>query len=179
EMAARHGVHVFDNSDESVSAIREATSGRGPDAVIDAVGMEAHGDAQSALAKFAQRSVQFLPDKAGQPVMAKAGVDRLAALYTSIDLVRRGGTISLSGVYGGQASPLPMLTLFDKQIQVTMGQANVRNWVDGITPLVEDHSDPLGIDDFVTHRMPLEKAPEAYSMFQKKEDGCIKVVLNP
>lgn len=179
EMAARHGVHVFDSGDESVSAIREATSGRGPDAVIDAVGMEAHGDAQSALAKFAQRSVQFLPDKVGQPVMAKAGVDRLAALYTSIDLVRRGGTISLSGVYGGQASPLPMLTLFDKQIQVTMGQANVRNWVDGIIPLVEDHSDPLGIDDFVTHRMPLEKAPEAYSMFQKKEDGCIKVVLNP
>ena len=179
EMASRHGIQVHDTSDDAVTAIRDATAGRGPDAVIDAVGMEAHGDAQSALAKFAQRSVQFLPDKVGQPIMAKAGMDRLAALYTSINLVRRGGTISLSGVYGGQASPVPMLTLFDKQIRVAMGQANVRNWVEEILPLTEEPTDPLGIDDFVTHRMPLEKAPEAYEMFQKKDDGCIKVVLDP
>ena len=106
-------------------------------------------------------------------------MDRLAALYASIDLVRRGGTISLSGVYGGQASPLPMLTLFDKQIQVTMGQANVRRWVEGIVPLVEDAADPLGVEDFITHRMPLNEAPAAYDMFQKKEDGCIKVVFDP
>lgn len=179
DMAARHGVLTYDNSEDSVAAIRDATGGRGPDGVVDAVGMEAHGDAQSALAKFAQRTVQFLPDKVGQPVMDKAGMDRLAALYASIDLVRRGGTISLSGVYGGQASPLPMLTLFDKQIQVTMGQANVRRWVEGIVPLVEDAADPLGVEDFITHRMPLNEAPAAYDMFQKKEDGCIKVVFDP
>lgn len=178
-MAARHGVLVFDHDDDSTAAIRDATQGRGPDAVIDAVGMEAHGDAQSALAKFAQRSVQFLPDKLGQSVMDKLGMDRLAALYTGIELVRRGGTLSLSGVYGGQASPLPLMTLFDKQIQVTMGQANVRNWVEEIIPLVEDPTDPLGVEDFVTHRLPLNDAPGAYEMFQKKEDGCIKVVLDP
>ncbi|GFZ80632.1 alcohol dehydrogenase catalytic domain-containing protein [Nesterenkonia alkaliphila] len=179
EMAARHGAVVYDSTEDSVGQIKEATQGRGPDAVIDAVGMEAHGDAQSRLAKFAQRSVQFLPDKLGKPVMEKAGMDRLAALYTGIELVRRGGTLSLSGVYGGQASPLPMLTLFDKQIQVTMGQANVRRWVEEILPLVEDSDDPLGLEDFVTHRLPLSEAPSAYEMFQKKEDGCIKVVLDP
>lgn len=178
-MAARHGVLVYDNSDSSVEAIRDATHGRGPDAVIDAVGMEAHGDPESMFAKIAQRGVQHLPDKISQPFMAKAGLDRLAALYTGIDLVRRGGTLSLSGVYGGQASPLPMLTLFDKQIQVTMGQANVKRWVGEILPLVEDSEDPLGVDDFVTHRMPMTDAPAAYEMFQKKEDGCIKVVLEP
>ncbi|TLP79501.1 alcohol dehydrogenase catalytic domain-containing protein [Nesterenkonia sphaerica] len=179
EMAARQGILVHDNTDASLTAIREATQGRGPDAVIDAVGMEAHGDAQSAFAKFAQRTVQYLPDKLGQSVMGKAGMDRLAALYTGIDLVRRGGTLSLSGVYGGQASPLPMLSLFDKQIQITMGQANVKRWVDDLLPLVEDPRDPLGVDDFVTHRLPLDRAPEAYEMFQKKADGCIKVVLEP
>lgn len=178
-MAARHGALTFDSSDEAAAAIKDATGGRGTDAVVDAVGMEAHGDAQSALAKFAHRAVQFLPDKVGQPVMDKAGMDRLAALYLSIDVVRRGGTISLSGVYGGQASPLPMLTLFDKQIQIAMGQANVRHWVEDILPLVEDTQDPLGLEDFVTHSLPLHAAPAAYEMFQKKEDGCIKVVLSP
>lgn len=179
EMAARHGVHVHDMDDDAVEAVREATEGRGPDAVIDAVGMEAHGDAQSAMAKFAQRTAQFLPEKVSQPMMDTVGMDRLAAMYTAIDLVRRGGTISLSGVYGGQASPLPMLTLFDKQISLTMGQANVRRWLDELLPLAEDPRDPLGIEDFVTHRRALEQAPEAYEMFQKKEDGCIKVVLDP
>ncbi|NDK30499.1 alcohol dehydrogenase catalytic domain-containing protein [Nesterenkonia haasae] len=179
QMAARHGVLVYDNSDSSIEAIRDATQGRGPDAVIDAVGMEAHGDPESAFAKIAQRSVQYLPDKISQPFMAKAGLDRMAAIYTGIDLVRRGGTLSLSGVYGGQASPLPMLSLFDKQLQITMGQANVKRWVKDILPLVEDPADPLGVDDFVTHRMPIDQAPEAYEMFQKKDDGCIKVVLEP
>lgn len=178
-MAGRHGILAFDLDNDAVAAIKDATQGRGPDAVIDAVGMEAHGDAQSTLAKFAQRSVQFLPDKLGQSVMNSLGMDRLAALYSGIELVRRGGTLSLSGVYGGQASPLPMLTLFDKQIQVTMGQANVRNWVSEIIPLVEDPSDPLGVDDFVTHQLPLDDAASAYEMFQKKENGCIKVVLDP
>lgn len=178
-MAARHGIIVHEPGEESLTAIREATDGRGPDAVIDAVGMEAHGDAQSALGKFAQLTAQFLPEKISQPMMENLSMDRLAALYASIELVRRGGTVSLSGVYGGQASPLPMLTLFDKQINVTMGQANVKRWVDDILPLVEDAADPLGIDDFVTHHLPLSQAPEAYEMFQKKQDGCIKVVFDP
>ncbi len=175
-MAARHGIEVFDYGDPAIEAIRDATGGRGPDAIVDAVGMEAHG---SPVAKLAHQAVGLLPDAAGRAMMEHAGVDRLAALHTAIDLVRRGGTISLSGVYGGAASPMPMLTLFDKQIQVRMGQCNVKAWIDDLLPLVEDAADPLGVDDLVTHRLPLDEAPRAYEMFQKKKDGCIKVVLDP
>ena len=121
----------------------------------------------------------LLPDKLAQKAMETAGVDRLAALHASLDAVRRGGTVSLSGVYGGQASPMPLLTMFDKQIQVRMGQCNVRRWTDDILPLVEDDADPLGVMDLVTHRSGLDGAPALYEKFQKKEDGCIKVVLNP
>lgn len=175
-MAARHGIEVFDGGEDTADEIRDATQGRGPDAVVDAVGMEAHG---SPVGKFAHDVAGLLPDAIAEPFMQNAGVDRLAALHSSIDLVRRGGTISLSGVYGGTASPMPLLTMFDKQIQLRMGQCNVRSWIDDLLPLVEDSADPLGLDDFVTHRMPLSQAPEAYDMFQEKEDGCVKVVLDP
>ena len=111
--------------------------------------------------------------------MRRAGVDRLTALHLAIDIVRRGGTISLVGVYGGMADPLPMLTLFDKQVQLRMGQANVRRWVDLLLPLLAGDGDPLGVDGFATHRLPLEQAPEAYDMFQKKRDGVVKVLLKP
>ena len=96
----------------------------------------------------------------------------------AIDAVRRGGTISLIGVYGGQADPLPMLTLFDKQIQLRMGQANVRRWTDEVLPLLVE-GDPLGVDSFATHRLPLSDAPRGYDIFQKKADGAIKVLLEP
>lgn len=175
-MAERHGVQVFDQGEDGVGSIREATDGRGPDAVVDAVGMEAHG---SPTASVVQKAAQLLPDKVGQKVMETAGVDRLAALHTAIDLVRRGGTVSLSGVYGGAASPMPLLTMFDKQLQFRMGQCNVRYWTETLLPLVEDPSDPLGVADLVTHRVPLDQAPAAYEMFQKKDDECIKVVLEP
>lgn len=176
DMAARHGVEVLDFTAETNAEIRDATGGRGPDAVVDAVGMEAHG---SPVGKAAHAAVGFLPDALARPLMEHAGLDRLAALHSSIDLVRRGGTVSLSGVYGGEASPMPLLTMFDKQIQLRMGQANVRAWIDDLLPLVEDPADPLGVDDLVTHRLPLDDAPGAYEMFQDKTDGCIKVVLDP
>jgi threonine dehydrogenase-like Zn-dependent dehydrogenase len=156
-------------------AVRELTDGRGTDSVIDAVGMEAHG---SPVAKAAQQLTGLLPDVLAKPIMQKAGVDRLDALYTAIDAVRRGGTISLSGVYGGMADPMPMLTMFDKQIQLRMGQANVKKWVDDILPLLTDE-DPLGVDTFATHVLPLDEAPHAYDIFQKKEDGAVKVILTP
>ena len=175
-MAERHGVETLDYGKGVADQLREMTAGRGPDAVIDAVGMEAHG---SPVAGFAHQALGLLPDKLAQKAMETAGVDRLAVLHTSIDAVRRGGTLSLSGVYGGQASPMPLLTMFDKQIQVRMGQCNVRRWTDDILPLVEDDADPLGVMDLVTHRSGLEGAPALYEKFQKKEDGCIKVVLNP
>jgi threonine dehydrogenase-like Zn-dependent dehydrogenase len=155
--------------------VRDLTDGRGADAVIDAVGMEAHG---SPVAKAAHAMSRLMPGAVAEKVMSTAGLDRLAALHTAIDAVRRGGTISVVGVYGGMADPLPMLTLFDKQIQLRMGQANVKRWVDDIVPLLTD-DDPLGVDDFATHRMPLEQAPHAYEMFQKKQDGACKVVFEP
>ena len=154
---------------------RELTGGRGPDSVIDAVGMEAHG---SPAAAFAQKVAGLLPDAVARPMIQKAGVDRLAALLSAIDIVRRGGTISLSGVYGGAADPLPMIQLFDKQIQLRMGQANVKRWVDDILPLLID-DDPLGVDSFATHHVPLGDAPDAYKMFQEKRDGAVKVVFKP
>jgi len=155
--------------------VRSMTDGRGPDSVIDAVGMEAHG---SPVAHMAQKVVGLLPASLAAPMMAKAGVDRLSAFNSAIDIVRRGGTISLSGVYGGMADPLPMLTLFDKQIQLRMGQANVKRWVPDILPLLIDQ-DPLGVDDFATHRLPLEQAPHGYDIFQRKAEGAVKILLTP
>jgi threonine dehydrogenase-like Zn-dependent dehydrogenase len=111
--------------------------------------------------------------------MKTAGFDRLAALHSAIDIVRRGGTISLVGVYGGAADPLPMLAMFDKQIQLRMGQANVRRWVDDLLPILTGEGDPLGVEGFATHRLPLEEAPRAYEMFQRKQDGAVKVLFSP
>jgi threonine dehydrogenase-like Zn-dependent dehydrogenase len=177
ERARQRGAEVLDfNAEDDLGGrIREMTDGRGPDSVIDAVGMEAHG---APVAKAAHQMVSLLPDALGQKIMEKAGIDRLSAFHAAIDIVRRGGTISLIGVYGGQADPLPMLTLFDKQIQLRMGQANVKRWVEDIMPLLTDE-DPLGVEDFATHRLPLAEAPHGYEIFQKKEDGAVKVLLQP
>jgi threonine dehydrogenase-like Zn-dependent dehydrogenase len=177
ERARQRGVEVVDLTavDNLGDAIRDMTGGRGPDSVVDAVGMEAHG---SPVAKLAQQVTGFLPAAIAAPFMQAAGVDRLAALHSAIDIVRRGGTISLIGVYGGMADPMPMMTLFDKQIQLRMGQANIKRWVGDIMPLLTDE-DPLGVDTFATHRLPLDDAPHAYEIFQKKQDGAIKVVLKP
>ena len=158
EMARRHGIEVIDlnEGDDLGGVLRDRTGGRGPDSVIDAVGMEAHG---SVVAKAAQAFVGLLPDSVAAKMMEKAGVDRLAALLAGIDVVRRGGTLSISGVYGGMTDPLPMLQMFDKQLTVRMGQANVKRWIDDLMPLVTDEADPLGVLDLATHRVPLTDAP--------------------
>ena len=176
-MARRHGVHTINLSDEGdvAETVRELTAGRGPDSVIDAVGMEAHG---APVGKLAHQLSSLLPDSIAATVIEKAGVDRLSVLHAAIDTVRRGGTISLSGVYGGAADPMPMMDLFDKQIQLRMGQANVRRWVDEIMPLLQD-GDPLAVEDLATHKLPLDQAPHAYEIFQKKQDGAIKILLTP
>ncbi|MEH3137496.1 MAG: glutathione-dependent formaldehyde dehydrogenase [Mycolicibacterium neoaurum] len=175
--AQQRGLRTLDleQNPDLGEAIRELTGGRGTDSVIDAVGMEAHG---SPIAKVAQQVSGLLPDALAKPLLEKAGVDRLDALYSAIDIVRRGGTISLIGVYGGMADPMPMLTLFDKQVQLRMGQANVKKWVDDIMPLLDDE-DPLGVDTFATHVLPLDQAPHAYGIFQRKADGAVKVILTP
>jgi threonine dehydrogenase-like Zn-dependent dehydrogenase len=133
----------------------------------------------SRISQLAQKITGAMPDAVGQRMLQEAGVDRLEAFYLAIDAVRRGGTISLIGVYGGMADPLPMLTLFDKQIQLRMGQANVQHWIEDIMPLLTDDADPLGVEGFATHRLPLDEAPHGYEIFQKKEDNAIKVLLQP
>ncbi|MBA3629180.1 MAG: glutathione-dependent formaldehyde dehydrogenase [Actinobacteria bacterium] len=177
ERTRQRDVEVLDltQHDDIAETLRDLTDGRGPDSVIDAVGMEAHG---APFGQLAQQMTGLMPDALAQKMMKRAGVDRLSALHLAIDAVRRGGTVSISGVYGGQVDPMPMLTMFDKQIQLRMGQANVKRWVDDIMPLLTD-DDPLGVDGFHTHQLPLDKAPEAYSMFQKKQDGMVKVLLKP
>ncbi|WP_149203730.1 zinc-dependent alcohol dehydrogenase [Actinotalea subterranea] len=177
-MARRHGIDVLDlrDHDDLAASIRDLTDGRGPESVIDAVGMEAHG---SPVAEAVHKVTAMMPDAVGRTMMDKAGIDRLAALHTAIAVVRRGGTVSLSGVYGGAADPMPLMQLFDKQLTVRMGQANVQHWVPDLLPLVERDDDPLGVLDLRTHRVSLEDAPAMYETFQKKQDGCIKVVLDP
>ena len=157
-------------------AVRELTNGRGADAVIDAVGMEAHG---SPVVEMTHKMVGLLPDAIAQPFMKKAGIDRLAALHASFDVVRRGGTVSIIGVYGGALSPMPMMQLFDKQIQIRMGQANVRHWSDDILALLQQDEDVLGVESFATHHLPLEQAPQAYADFRDKKDGMVKVLFQP
>ncbi|GAB3993104.1 alcohol dehydrogenase catalytic domain-containing protein [Nocardioides marmoraquaticus] len=172
------GAEVIDLAqvDDVGEEVRARTAGRGADAVVDAVGMEAHG---SPVGRAGHRLVNLLPKKAAASMMQVVGLDRMSALRTAIDAVRRGGTISISGVYGGQSDPVPMLTLFDKQVQVRMGQANVRRWSSDIMPLVLDDADPLGTEELTTHRMRLDQAPQAYADFQQKADGMVKVVFEP
>ena len=174
EMAERHGIEALDPSQTAV--VRRRTDGRGPDAVIDAVGMEAHG---SPVLQGVQAIASRLPRAVAQPLTLRAGVDRVAALRSAVSLVRRGGTISVVGVYGGNIDPLPLREIFDKQLQLRFGQCNVHHWISEVLPLVEDPQDPLGLADLITHRLPLDAAPEAYAMFQAKDDACVKVVLHP
>ena len=174
-LAEKYGVQVT-TPDEIAALVSEATDGRGVDGVVDAVGMEAHGNSVTAAV---QKATAVMPDAIAQPLMEHVGMDRLAAVHAAIDLARRGGTVSLSGVYAGDADILPMKTMFDKQLTLRMGQCNVKRWVDTLIPLVEDPADPLGTSDLVTHTVRLEDAPHMYEVFQKKEDGCIKVVVKP
>ena len=162
-MAARHGAETIDfgQVDDVTNAVWEMTDGRGLDAVIDAVGMEAAGSRLDSLLQ----ATKLQPDK-------------LHAFHTALGSVRRGGTLSVSGVYGGAMPMFPLGDVFDKQITIRMGQANVRRWTGEILPLLTDE-DPLGTADLTTHTLPLEQAPRGYETFQKKEDGTIKVVLQP
>lgn len=174
--AEQYGVETLDIGDDLTERILDLTDGRGPHSVVDAVGMEAHGNP---VAAAAQAAAGLLPKGVGKAVARTASVDRLAALMTAIEAVQRGGTVSLSGVYGGAADPLPLMTMFDKGIGLRMGQCNVHRWIPQLWPLVENRADPLGVTDLVTHRVPLEQAPSMYELFKKKENGCLKVVLHP
>jgi threonine dehydrogenase-like Zn-dependent dehydrogenase len=177
-MAQRHGIETLDTNEvEDIGeAVRQVTHGRGADSVIEAVGMEAHG---SPFQSAAIKAAGMLPGPIARKATETMGVDRMAALRTAFDAVRRAGTVSIIGVYGGNADPFPMMDLFDKGITIRMGQAHVKRWVDDLMPLLTGDDDPLGVDDLVTHRLPLEEAPHGYEIFKQKDDGCIKVVLKP
>ena len=177
-LAARYGAETLDlrQVEDVADALIELVDGRGPDAVIEAVGMESHGQQATALA---QKLTGLLPDALAQQVTDRFAIDRMDALNAALKGVRRGGTVSVSGVYGGEIDPMPMMEMFDRGIQMRMGQAHVRRWTDDILPLVQDENDPLGALDLVTHHLPLADAPAGYEMFRDKQDGCIKVVLKP
>ncbi|MBA2463721.1 MAG: glutathione-dependent formaldehyde dehydrogenase [Nocardioidaceae bacterium] len=178
EMARRHGIEVIDTNDvdDVAGLLLDMTGRRGPDSVVDAVGMEAH---DSPVGKLAHAAVGALPDALAKPLTDKMAIDRLGALRTAVKAVRRGGTVSVSGVYGGEADPLPMMEMFDRGITMRMGQCHVKRWIDDIMPAVLDEADPLGTLDMTTHHLPLDQAPHGYEIFQKKQDECIKVVLHP
>ena len=177
-LARANGIETLDLSsvDAVPTALIEMTDGRGPDAVLEAVGMEAHG---SPVLGAAVTAAGWLPAGLAKPLIKKAGLDRMAALDTAFASVRRGGTVSISGVYGGEADPMPMMTMFDKGIAIRMGQCHVKRWIDDIWPVLMADGDPLGVETLATHHLPLAQAPEGYAMFQQKADGCIKVVLQP
>jgi len=177
-LAASYGADTVDLGavDDVTQAILDLTDGRGADGTVDAVGMEAHG---SPVAKAAISAVGLLPDAVARPLTDKFAIDRLAALTGAIKSVRRGGTVSVSGVYGGEIDPMPMMEIFDRGITMRFGQCHVRRWTDQIAKLLEQTDDVLGVESLATHRPSLEEAPAAYEMFQKKADGCVKVVLKP
>jgi threonine dehydrogenase-like Zn-dependent dehydrogenase len=178
ERARAHGAETIDAAkiDDVAAAVHDLTGGRGADGVIDAVGMEAHG---SPAAAAAQRLAGLLPSALARSVTERAGTDRLSALRACLSAVRRGGTVSVVGVYGGAVDPMPMMAMFDKGITVRMGQAHVRRWTDELVAILAATGDPLGVDDLTSHRMPLSDAPRGYAMFQAKQDDCLKVVLDP
>jgi threonine dehydrogenase-like Zn-dependent dehydrogenase len=182
--AERFGVETFDPSDigNVATTLIDLVDGRGPDAVIDAVGMEAHGHdgpTSNKIADVAQKLTGLLPDAVVAKLVDRTGVDRMDALLTAMQAVRRGGTLSIIGVYGGEADPLPMMELFDRGVQIRMGQAHVKRWIDDLMPMITDPADPLGVHTFATHHLPLEQAPHGYEIVRDKSDGCIKVVLHP
>jgi threonine dehydrogenase-like Zn-dependent dehydrogenase len=162
-LASKSGVQTIDFS--AVESVRDVilglTDNRGVDAAIDAVGMEASGSLVGSILQT-----------------TKLQLDRATALRESMSAIRRGGTLSISGVYTGPIQAFPLGDLFDMQIQVRMGQANVRRWVGEILPLLNE-DDPLGTENLKTHEMALHDAPHAYEIFQRKEDGAIKIVLKP
>jgi threonine dehydrogenase-like Zn-dependent dehydrogenase len=145
-------------------ALGEMTGGRGPDAVIDAVGMEAHGN-----------GVEALYDRAKQTVRLET--DRPVALRELIYAVRKGGTVSVPGVYSGVIDKFPMGAVVNKGLTIRSGQTHVQHYMKPLLErIVNGDIDPSFI---ITHEMPLDEAPAAYRMFRDKTDECVKVVLKP
>ena len=166
-MARRAGAETIDymaNGTDVVQTLREMTCGLGPDACIDAVGLEAHG-----------RSLVALYDRAKQALMLET--DRPIALRQAIQACRKGGTVSVPGVYGGFIDKAPVGSWFAKGLTLKGGQTHVHRYLGPLLELIE--SGRLDPSFIITHRIGLDEVPDAYRTFRDKEDGCVKVVIRP
>ena len=160
EMAEAAGAVTIDSGGDVMDELQAHTGGRGPDAAIDAVGMEAHGSIYDVVKQN-----------------LKMETDRPYALRQAMRCVRKAGVVSVPGVYGGFLDKMPFGAAMNKGISLKMGQTHMQKYLQPLLKLIEDKKiDPSFV---ITHRVPLTKAPQAYAMFTKKTDGCIKVVLDP
>ena len=165
-MAQEQGrAEVLDYSaGDTIDRLKELTGGRGPDACIDAVGMEAHGTGFDALYDRTKQSVRL-------------EMDRPTALRLAIQSCRKGGTVSVPGVYGGFLDKFPFGAIFNKGLTIKAGQTHVHHYLRPLLQRIErGEIDPSFV---ITHRLRLDDAPRAYAMFKHKDDGCIKVVMKP
>jgi threonine dehydrogenase-like Zn-dependent dehydrogenase len=154
----------YEEDGDLIEHLKQITGGRGPDSVMDAVGMEAHGT-----------GISHLYDKVAETL--KMETERATALRQAIQACRKGGTVSIAGVYGGILDKIPMGAAFNKGLQFKMGQTHVHRYLPGLTDaILRGDIDPSFV---ITHKVSLEDAPEMYKTFRDKEDGCIKVVLKP
>jgi threonine dehydrogenase-like Zn-dependent dehydrogenase len=165
QMAKDGGAHILNYEEIEVGeALKEMTGGRGPDAVMDAVGMEAHG-----------MGLEGFYDKAMQAV--KMETDRPNVLRQAIVACRKGGTVSVPGVYTGFVDKMPMGAFMNKGLTMKTGQTHVHRY---LRPLLErvqkGEIDPSFV---ITHSLPLDQAPHGYEIFKHKKDNCIKIVLKP
>jgi len=165
QMAAAAGAETLDSMDPDLFyRLREMTGGLGPDACIDAVGMEAHG-----------AHLDYWYDKVKTAAML--ATDRASSLRQAIHCCRKGGVLSIPGVYGGLVDKVPLGAAFNKGLTVRMGQTHVHKYLPALLAHIESGDiDPSFV---VTHRAPLDRAPEMYETFRDKRDGCVKVVLKP
>jgi threonine dehydrogenase-like Zn-dependent dehydrogenase len=166
QMARDAGAITIDNSTENVyERLLDLTGGIGPDICIDAVGMEAHGS----------NAVEHVYDKMKTALMQESG--RPAVIRQTIECCRKGGTVSIAGVYGGVADKIPVGAMMNKGLTIKTGQTHVHRYVPELLDFIRSGKiDPSFV---VTHRMPLTEASKAYHLFREKKDGCIKVVLDP
>lgn len=166
QMAKEYGKAEIINYEEidAGEALKEMTGGRGPDACIDAVGMEAHGTGLDAFYDQAKQAVRLESD-------------RPTALRQVLVACRKGGTVSIPGVYGGLLDKVPFGAAFNKGLTLKMGQTHVHKYLRPLLDLVQQGKiDPTFV---ITHRLKLEEAPHGYDIFNHKKDNCIKVVLKP
>jgi threonine dehydrogenase-like Zn-dependent dehydrogenase len=165
QMASDSGAETLDSVDDEVfDRLKQVTSGMGPDACIDAVGLEAHG-----------ASADYYYDKVKTTLLL--ATDRASALRQAIHSCRKGGTVSVPGVYGGFVDKVPIGAAFAKGLTLRFGQTHVHRYLGMLLNRIEQGEiDPAFV---VTHRVRLDDAPEMYRTFRDKKDGCIKVVMKP